>query len=506
MYMEQMKKRKRVIPISAILVLITAISKLTGFLREFVLARNFGATVEADAYLIALSIPMSIFASLMTAIVSSFIPQFNFISAKYEKRKANQFTNDVLFISIIIAIIAYCLIQFLPETSVRVIASGFTETYELMQLMVELVRISSFMMIILAISQVFSAYMQSHEKFIVATGNNIICNVLTIVAFMYSMKLGIKGLMFCSVLFSMTQIIIQYPFVRKLGFRFRPSFCVTNEIKHWIVLLFPMLISTAIVDIGFVFEKSIASTLEKGSISALNYAKKLNDLVFGIVAVSVSTIIYPKLTKLFAEKKSFDFIQCLLNGLQSILILTTPILLFVIAFPSEIIRSVYGYGNFNARAIEMTVSALIFYAPGMVIMGLRDMLCKTFFSMRDTKTPMLNGIITTVINIILAYLFSSLLGYSGLALASSLSSLFSTILLWIALRKNTDIQPKFLNKRVIMTLILALSQVAVSYFVYHTIEKKYTITVLPVIIIMGIINCLIYFGFCKKLNVSVFLQ
>lgn len=173
----------------------------------------------------------------------------------------------------------------------------------------------------------------------------------------------------------------------------------------------------------------------EGGISALNYANKLNDFVQGLFVISIVTVMYPLISKMAAEKNIAGLKKTLSESISGINLLVVPATVGMMIFAEPIVRMLFGRGAFDEQAVVLTSSALFFYALGIVGYGLREVLSRAFYSLQDTKTPMINATIAVGLNIILNIILSRFMGIGGLALATSISALFCTLLLFISLRK-----------------------------------------------------------------------
>lgn len=200
-------------------------------------------------------------------------------------------------------------------------------------------------------------------------------------------------------------------------------------------------------------DRTLASTLVEGSISALNYANRLNEFVTALFITSLSAVIYPSLAKLSLGENKDKFIGTVVKSINSVILLVMPISVGAIVLASPIVKLLFERGEFDSRATNMTVIALTMYSLGMLALGLRKILTKVFYSLQDTKTPMRNAAIAIGINIILNIIFVKYLKIAGLALATSISTLICTVLLFISLKRKIGY---FGQNRIIITLIKSL--------------------------------------------------
>jgi len=149
----------------------------------------------------------------------------------------------------------------------------------------------------------------------------------------------------------------------------------------------------------------------------------------------MATAMYPMMSKMAAEHNMIGFKKSLKEVVSSIIVLVMPVTIGAMIFADPVVKLLFGRGAFNSEATSMTSYALLFYSVGMIGFGLREVLSRAFYSMQDTRTPMINASIGVGLNIILNLILSKYLGIGGLALATSIAAIFTTGLMFISLRK-----------------------------------------------------------------------
>lgn len=221
-------------------------------------------------------------------------------------------------------------------------------------------------------------------------------------------------------------------------------------------------------------DRTLASTLVEGSISALNYANKLNGFVMAMFITSVAAVIYPMLSKLSSEDNKEKFTSSVVQSINSVILLVIPISVGAIVLATPIVKLLFQRGEFDARATSMTAIALIMYSIGMVAFGLRDILGKVFYALQDTKTPMINGAIAMIMNIVLNIILVKYLQLAGLALATSISAIVCIFLLFGSLKKKIGYfgQDKIM-KTTIKSMVSAVIMGVVTYFAYDIVSNLF---------------------------------
>ena len=283
---------------------------------------------------------------------------------------------------------------------------------------------------------------------------------------------------------------IQLPFAIKRGYRYIPYVNFKDEyLKKMLYLVGPVLIGVAVTQINTIVDRTIASTLVEGSISALSYANKLNQSVMGMFIVSISSVVYPMLSRLSTENNKVEFNKSIVTAFSTVILLVIPISVGAIILSTPIVKILFQRGAFDERATYMTSIALIFYSIGMIGFGLRDILGKVFYSLQDTKTPMINGAIAMGLNIILNISFVKFtnMQLAGLALATSTSALVTVALLFINLRnKIGPFGGRHVLSVFIKAIISALLMALVTSFVYKNLSNIFGMGTIKEIITLGL--------------------
>ena len=180
----------------------------------------------------------------------------------------------------------------------------------------------------------------------------------------------------------------------------------------------------------------VGASLKEGSISALNFAQKLIVFINNTIAVAISSVSYPMMANLINSNDRSGFINILKKSVIYLAILLIPITVGVMIFSKTIVSLVYERGLFDERAVTLTTLALFGYSFGIFFTGMRDILNSTLFSMGKTKITAMNGVIGVFINVTLSITLSKLIGITGIALASGIAMMVTSILLFISIMKS----------------------------------------------------------------------
>lgn len=420
--------------IALLIMAITIFSKILGFGRDITLSFFYGASNISDAYLISLTIPSVLFGIIAVGLTTAYIPMNSRIERELGIEEGNRYTSNLINIIMLVTLVIFILGVIFVEPIVKVFAMGFERST--LELAVTFTRISLIGIFFIGLISIFSGFLQIKEKYIIPALIGFPLNALVITSIYLSVNGNILILSIGTVIATASQVVFMIPYIRKKGFKYAPIINFQDKhIKAMFYIALPVIIGTSVNHINVVVDRTIASTLVTGGISALNYANNLNLFIQGIVVTSIIAVMYPMISKMVAEDNIQGLKKAVSESISSITLLILPATIGAMIFAEPIIGFLFGRGAFDHNAILMTSYALFFYSIGMLGFGLREILSRAFYSMQDTKTPMINAAIGMVLNIILNIVLSRYLGIGGLALATSIAAIFTSILLIISLRK-----------------------------------------------------------------------
>ena len=468
------------------LMIVTMLSKVLGFGRELVLGATYGTSIYSDIYITSINIPTVVFSAIGAALSTTFIPLYYENSRSTNDRNSLEFTNNIINIVIIISTIIAILCFLFADKVVRLFAVGFTG--EVFNTTVKFTKIMIFGGVFIGISNIMTSVLQINSNFIIPGLISIPYNIIIIISIVLSIKINKYILPIGTLIAMLSQLLFQIPAAYKYGYRYNIKINIREDyVKKMIWLVGPVFIGVSVNQINAMVDRTLASTLTEGSISALNYANKLNGFIMALFIATLGAVIYPKLSKLSSRNDKVSFIETIVSSVNILILIIIPISVGAMVLSKPIISILFERGAFDTRATNMTSIALVYYSIGMVAFGLRDILGKVFYSIQDTKTPMINGSISMCMNIILNIGLVKIMGHSGLALGTSLSSLICIMLLFNSLNKKIGYygQDKILITA-IKSLIASVIMGVVTLFIY-----KYVINLLEGDILSQIISIFI---------------
>ena len=436
---------------------VTFISKILGFARDVVLASSYGAGVVSDSYLMALNIPTVVFVMISTALATSFITMYTEINENKCKYESLKFTSNVISIVLLISLAIIALGIIFTEPLVKLFAMGFEG--ERLALTVSFTKVFMLGVGFVGITYIVKSYLEINNRFVVTGLMPLPYNILILISIIISVKYGTKVLAIGTLIALFSQLLVQLPFAFKEGFKYKPSIDLKDEnLKKMALLIAPMLLGASVNQLNSLIDKNLASTLAAGSLSAMNYAYKLNIFVTGMFIASITSVVYPLFSRLTSSNNIEELKKAITTSINSVLLIIVPVSIGAFVLAEPIVQVLFERGEFSHDSTVITAGVLAAYAVGMLATGVRDVLVRVFYSLKDTKTPMRNSIICVGFNIVFNIILIKYFGVAGLALGSSLSAIVAVVFLTINLRKQIG---RFNGKLMVSTFIKTMTAGAV---------------------------------------------
>ena len=428
-----MARKDKLIRTTALVTVVIILSKMFGLMRDVITAGYFGTGVENDAYASAYTLfyfPVLLFNSCITATI---VPLFVEEREKYSLRHSNHFASNALNLFILAALIIAAVMYAFAEPIVRLI---YRFDAEGIALTVKLTRIMMLGLAFNVASIVISSLLNAMEKFMAAQLTGFPLSVAVIVAVVaFSGKCGIEAVAWGVFAASVLQVVVLIPFL--FGwFTYEPVIDLKDKRFHRLLKLAgPAVLSMGISEINHLIDRSLASGLPVGSISAMNYAYKLITFLLGVLMVPLTTIMFSRMSKQAADDNQQGVLSSLRRSIVLISLVALPIVAIAMVLSNDVVKMIYMRGNFTLESVLLTGSVLLFYLIGVPSFGMRDYLNRTFHAIQDTKTPFAVACLTVCLNIILNLILRRFMGARGLALATSLSSYVGSLTMFVLLRK-----------------------------------------------------------------------
>ncbi len=390
------------------------------------------------------------------------------------------------------------------EELVRILRPGYID--ETFALTVDFLRVSLFAMLSNGLFSIFSGYQQYHDRFLVGPVGGFIMNFVVITSIIVSAQTNPIVLAYGLVIASIAQVLMTYFVARsKSGYRFKPGINLKDRyLKPMVIMALPIIFGSSIGQINAVIDGSFASSLGEGAESTLNYASKISGAVYGLFVSSITTVMYPTIIRQAASGKIEDLKTTIVKTLNTISIIMVPATVGLMVLAIPIVTFFHGRGKMNDTAIALVAYVLIFTSVGLIAMSLKDVMVRAFYSLHDSMTPVLSGIVAVVVNVFFNFVLTPSMGVAGLALASSISAIISFFVLYFSLNRKLDGIPlgnlvsTFL-KITFASLVMGL----VAYFGYKILDGLNIDYKISMFITVGIAG-LVYAAILYSLKIQEF--
>lgn len=450
---------------AVLMAILTLISKFFGFVREMVMANFFGTTYITDAYVMAFAIPMIIFGGVFGAVATAYMPLFSKVTENEGERAGSRFTSEVINLLVIVSLCAAVIGIAFSDQIVSVFASGFSgETAKLTSFFT---KITFCYILFTSVAGILEAYLQYKGTFLVQiilgyAQNIIVIGVIVVSAFTSHYYLA-AGWLFAH----MTRVLILLYFAKKREYHYSMRFKVNETVKRIVVIALPVFIASGIMQINTFVDKTLASGLVEGSVAALNYGMILVGLITGMTISILTTILYPKLNQANSLQDYDRFSDMIGTGMSLVAIVAIPCSLGAMVYSEQIVQIVYERGVFDPVATSMTGTAFFYYSMGLLFMSLNDLMIRAYYSMHDMRTPMIFAGIGVIINIVLNLILVQFMALGGLALATSISYMATTVMLFAGMKKRYPHIVLMRSKMKLLKIaVSAIVAVGSSYLVY----------------------------------------
>lgn len=473
----------------------TLLSKILGLARDSMLTAYFGSGMESDAFITASTLPTMLFDVVIGGVISaSFIPVFNDVLAKRGKSDAMKFVNK--FVTLIVCISALIMVFGIIFRSPLVTMQAPNYDAQKHILTSELTAIMFPMIIFTGLAFSFVGLLQSFGEYNIPAIISLVSNAAIILYYLiFGKRFGVHGLAVTMVIAWSLQFLIQIPWIRKFGVRYRPDFRFKdNDIMQMLCLAGPMLISTWVQPLYNIVNQRFASNINS-AVTYIQQSNRLYVIVVGVFSFVVTNLIFPKLARAVADGDTDEAKKLTVSSIRTIVLVIAPLTAVFMLLSRPISSIIYSYGKMGEEGVEAISSLLRCYSIGMLGLGLNEILSKAFFSFHDSRTPMINSIISMVVNIVLAFILYNFMSTNGLALATAGGSIVNAALNWFCMaRKYPGMIKRADVANMLKSVFSALVMGAAVYLLYQLTSGRFE----------GLIGNIILCAVCGIAGVAVY--
>lgn len=421
---------------TSLILAVVILSKLLGMVREMLLASRMGAGIEASAYSVSFSLVFMLTLLFSCFLQTAFLPIYSRARAREGKDGADRYTSGMLTFFGLAGLIVGILFYVFAPAIVSVYSSGYDA--ETQHLIVQMTRTLIPMFVVQVIAYLLTALLNANEDFVlphIATMALSFALIPTLLAAGSGTPLEVARMVTIATSASaLIEVLIQLPTAAK-RMRFRPILQPTDPLlKQTLLLAVPAVIATGTAEFNQLLQKNLTSYLDDGANAALAYGYKTYAIYVGLFILPITVILFSRLSAKAAQDDRPGMLHTLRRYLETLFLILIPVILVSMLMHRDIVRILYQRGAFSAEDTLLTASALLFFLPGLLGYAAKDMFSRFFFTLQDTRTPMLVGLGSLGVNVALNLLLIGRMGIAGLALASSTSLILSGLVLALLLR------------------------------------------------------------------------
>lgn len=471
------EKKKSIVRSGLVLSLMTFASRIMGLIREMTKASFLGTGFYSDCFSVAFLIPnllRKLFAE--NAISVAFIPTFKSYLEKGNDEESKKSTQEfiastltlVSFLTACVVVIGIIITPLLMPIFCKKPADATAVNYAEQvqywlaqkQEITYLTRIMFPYLFLISIAAFFQGVLNGCKIFAPSGFTPVLFNgIVVLVTYILAphtqnparaMSIGV-------IAGGSVQALFQWPFIKQTGWKIRltslrKTFSNPGTRKV-IALIVPTIIGMAAYQLNDLVSTSMATRAGEGIASSLQFSLRLQELILGIFAVSIGTVILPDMSGLANNQKWDDFNKMLLQAVKIMIVISIPVTAYSLVSGRELITLIYKNKMFDEESVRLTLGEFRFHIAGLTFIALNRILSPSFYAQKNTKLPTTAGIISFASNILLVLILVKPFGGNGIACALSIASLINTIFLFIFMKKLGTIQTGAVVKSTILYTI-----------------------------------------------------
>ena len=504
---------KSLIKSSSVVTVMTLLSRILGLVRDFFIAKYFGANGLSDAFLVAFRIP-NFFRRLFAegAFSQAFIPILADNKANKSEAEVQLVINHIGTRLFTILILITTVAVLLAPIVIFLFAWGFYFKSDTTQfyLASDMLRITFPYLLLISLTALSGAILNTYDNFSVPAFTPVLLNISLILSAIFLsqyMETPITALAWGVLIGGFAQLFFQIPFLIKIKRLPKLQFGHHEALTTLKKRLIPALFGVSVSQINLLIDTMIASTLIAGSVSWLYYSDRLLELPLALIGIALATVALAKLSHYYANNNTKEFTNIVNKALLYALLLGLPSCVGLVMLSEELIVTLFQYQEFDQYAAKQSSSSLKAYGAGLMAFIAIKILAPVFLSRGDTKTPVKAGIVAMVSNIFLNVILAYYYGHVGLAAATSISALLNASFLYYYLRKQSIFKLnneffKMLFKVIFASIIMAMYV----YFTSTNIESYLQSVALDRIVMISktiLISVLIYFSSLYLMGIRI---
>ncbi|MGZ5073097.1 MAG: murein biosynthesis integral membrane protein MurJ [Usitatibacter sp.] len=439
----------------------TLLSRITGLVREILLASTFGAGLAFDAFVVAFRIPnllRRLFAE--GAFAQAFVPVLGESRGRYGDEATRQLAGKTLsvlaaglFVVTLVGILAAPAVVYLS-------ASGFAKDVEKFELAVTMLRICFPYILFVSLVSFAAGLLNTYGAFKAPAFTPVLLNVCFIAFAIWvapRLERPVLALAWAVFFGGLAQLAFQVPFLKRIGMLPRPLWDPRDAgVLRILKLMAPAALGVSVAQLSLLINTQIASYLGDGAVSWIYYADRLMEFPSALLGVALGTVLLPSLVRHHASDDRGAYSRLLDWGLRITLVLALPAAVALALLAVPLVATLFWHGEFLQHDVMMTRNALIGYAVGLAGIILVKILAPGFYAKQNIRTPVKVAIVTLVVTQLLNAALVPFLRHAGLTLAISLGACFNAGWLWHLMRRSGAYRPEPGWAAFLMKLAVAL--------------------------------------------------
>jgi putative peptidoglycan lipid II flippase len=392
------------------------------------------------------------------------------------------------------------------------IAPGFEGDAQKLELVISLTRITFPFLFFISLASFFSAILNSHNRFAVASAAPIILNIILIGVLFYGKFLNdqlVYYLSYAVTVSGIIQLIFLYTFVKKF---YLPKIIfkikIDEKVKNFFKKLLPSIFSSGVTQVNILVGTIIAS-FQASAVSYLYYADRIYQINLAIAGIAIGTVILPQLSKYIQSDKKEEIILIQNKALELSLFLSIPAAIALVLASEEIVSALFGYGSFDENGVKNSANALFYFSLGLPAFSLIKVFSSFFFARHNTKIPFYISLVSVLMNILISIFYFKSIGFIIIPIATTISSWFNSILLFIFLKKenlfnfNLIFIKRFTRILIASILMGLFFNYLINFFENNlTYEQNFKSIFLIGIVLLGLISYFLIAVLIKAFKIS----
>ncbi|MCB1916803.1 MAG: murein biosynthesis integral membrane protein MurJ [Rhodocyclaceae bacterium] len=418
----------------------TLLSRVLGFVRDFVIARAFGAGLATDAFFVAFRLPnllRRMFAE--GAFSQAFVPILAEVKNREGDEAAHRLVNRVATLLGLAVLVVSIVGAIAAPLIIHLSAPGFADEADKFALTVSLTRITFPYILFMSLVALAAGVLNTWSRFAIPAFTPVLLNLSFIAMALFAAPWfdpPVMALGWAVFVGGLLQLGLQLPALRRIGMLPRFDLSLDDPgVRRILKLMAPAILGVSVSQISLLINTVFASFLDSGSVSWLYYADRLMEFPAGLLGVALGTILLPSLSRHHADADTQAFSDLLDWGLRLTLLLTLPAALALAMLAVPLITTLFMHGEFTAADALQTRSALIAYSVGLTGLILVKILAPGFYARQDIRTPVRIAIVTLIATQLMNLAFIVPLRHAGLALSIGLASCLNAGLLFRGLHR-----------------------------------------------------------------------